>query len=200
MKKGYTDITILVDRSGSMEWEQDDTEDQLNAYVRDLKNLEGDVRVSFYVFDSIWDLEEQRTNVDCIFSERPLESVPRLRLEPRGGTPLLDALGRVINATGSRLHSKPECSRPDRVLFVIITDGGENTSHEFSMDQIREMMKHQQDKYNWNFVYLGANQDSIAEESSVGIVGASSMTYNQTQKGLAANTRHLLYHHTVGYY
>lgn len=84
-------------------------------------------------------------------------------------TALLDAVGRAINETGQRLAVMPEHERPGLVVFVIITDGQENSSHEFTKTQIKELIKHQQTKYAWQFTFLGANQDAFAEARSIGI-------------------------------
>jgi hypothetical protein len=88
---------------------------------------------------------------------------------PRGGTALLDAVGRAINETGERLARMPEEDRPGLVIFVVMTDGEENSSKEFSKARIKEMIQHQQEVYNWHFTFLGANQDAFAEAGGMGI-------------------------------
>jgi hypothetical protein len=99
---------------------------------------------------------------------------------PHGGTPLLDSIGWAIDDTGERLSSLPESERPSKVLFVIITDGEENASQVFNYTEIQEKIKHQTEAYSWDFMYLGANQDAIAEGSKMGISGASSLSYAAT--------------------
>jgi hypothetical protein len=84
-------------------------------------------------------------------------------------TALLDAVGRAVNETGQRLSRMDEADRPGLVVFVIVTDGAENSSHEFTKAQIKEMITHQQSVYNWQFVFLGANQDAFAEAHDLGI-------------------------------
>lgn len=200
MKKGYTDITILLDRSGSILDCLEAMQDSLNEYLSGLKEQDGDVRVSAYQFDALYDANYKPTiYVDCLFTERPVKELSsRITIEPRGWTPLLDAMGRVITNTGARLASKPEDERPERVLFVTITDGLENTSQEFTRKSIKSMITHQTDKYNWNFVYLGANQDAFSVAEGLGISIGSTMTYNTSKAGLH-NTIRSLNSYTASY-
>ena len=95
-----------------------------------------------------------------------------ISLVPRGSTALLDAVGRAINETGERLAKMNEEDRPGLVVFVVMTDGEENSSQEFSKDQIKQMITHQQDTYGWHFTFLGANQDAFAEAGALGIHAA----------------------------
>jgi hypothetical protein len=109
------------------------------------------------------------TEYEFVHRAKPIEGVPEYVLTPRGGTALLDAVGRAINETGERLAAMPEAHRPGLVVFVVMTDGEENSSREFSKSQIKEKISHQQDKYGWQFVFLGANQDAFAEAGSMGM-------------------------------
>ena len=88
---------------------------------------------------------------------------------PRGSTALLDAVGQAINETGARLAAVDESQRPGLVVFVIVTDGQENSSREFTREQIRTMVEHQQSAYKWQFTFLSANQDAFAAGGSMGI-------------------------------
>jgi len=103
---------------------------------------------------------------------------------PRGWTALLDAIGRTINATGARLGAMPEDQRPEKVIFVIVTDGKENVSQEFrEPEKVFQMIGHQRDVYQWDFVFIGANQDAIAVGATFNIPAASSMTYAANAAG-----------------
>jgi len=106
---------------------------------------------------------------------------------PRGSTALLDVMGRTIVDTGSRLSSLSEEDRPDNVIFVIVTDGHENASREFTASSVFDMVKHQTENYSWNFVYLGANQDAIAVGASLGIRRGSSISYSATAAGTSSS-------------
>jgi hypothetical protein len=94
------------------------------------------------------------------------------------GTPLMDAIGVAINETGAKLAALPESERPEKVFFVILTDGQELHSRTYNRAQINEMITHQKNIYNWAFVFLAANQDAITVGASYGIAAQSSMTYD----------------------
>ena len=96
---------------------------------------------------------------------------------PRGSTALLDAVGRAINETGERLTKMPEADRPGLVIFVIVTDGEENASHEFSKARVKKMIQRQQTKYNWQFTFLGAEQDAFTEAGGMGIAAAGTANF-----------------------
>ena len=167
MRNDLTDITIVLDRSGSMTTVQQEAEHGLNHFISEQKNQPTDAIFTLVQFD---------TEYEFVHSGIPIQSVPHCKLEPRGWTALFDALGRAIQETGSRLGSISESDRPGLVLFVILTDGQENSSKEYKKDQIKSMIEHQQSHYNWKFIFLGANQDSFAEADALGI-----------QKNAAAN-------------
>ena len=118
-----------------------------------------------------------------MYAGKPIAEVPPLALEPRGATALLDAIGKTIHETGRRLAALPEAERPERVLFVVISDGQENASTEFSSERILAMTTHQASAYKWEFVYLGANQDAIAEAAKMGIRNAANYVRNGRRHG-----------------
>jgi hypothetical protein len=93
-------------------------------------------------------------------------------------TALLDAVGRGISETGERLRKMKKKDRPGLVVFVIVTDGHENSSQEYTRDKIREMIKHQREKYNWQFIFLGADDSAFDEARSWGIALQSTAVYN----------------------
>lgn len=101
-----------------------------------------------------------------------LAKVRKFKLVPRGSTALLDAVGRAINETGERLAKMPEAERPGLVVFVVMTDGLENSSREFTKSHIKQMIEHQQSVYKWQFTFLGANQDAFAEGGAMGVAAA----------------------------
>ena len=99
----------------------------------------------------------------------PIEEIPEYHLVPRGSTALLDAVGRAINETDERLAGMEESERPGLVVFVIVTDGHENSSREFTKPQIKKIIENRQDRCDWQFTFLGANQDAFAEAGHMGI-------------------------------
>ncbi len=98
-------------------------------------------------------------------------------------TALYDAVGRTINSVGQKLAALPENERPDQVIFVILTDGFENASREFSAVKISEMIRHQTEKYGWEFVFIGANQDAVLSAQQIGIKAGAALTYAANAKG-----------------
>jgi hypothetical protein len=101
-------------------------------------------------------------------------------LIPRGGTALLDAVGFAVSKTGERLAAMDEAARPGEVVMLIATDGEENSSREYTLPQVKDMITAQQDTYGWKFVFIGANQDAFASGSGMGIPVASSANYSVT--------------------
>ena len=175
-----TDITIVLDRSGSMQGIAEATITGVNSFINAQRKVEGECVVSLTQFDDQY---------DPIYTARPLQDVPELNgitFVPRGMTALLDAIGRTITRTGERLAATHETRRPAKVIFVIMTDGAENVSKEYTRARVNEMIAHQRSKYSWEFVFLGANQDAIAVGASMGIPAASSMTYAATAAGTAS--------------
>jgi uncharacterized protein YegL len=180
-KKGFTDITVLLDRSGSMSSIAKDVSGGLKTLVEDQKKLPGECNFSLVEFDSMGN----DSAINWIMESKPLNSVENLpEFSPRGSTPLLDALGDTIARVGTRLRSLPEESRPERVVFVIITDGQENASRKYKLAEIADKIKHQTQVYNWDFLYLGANVDSFAEAGNLGISLRSARNYTPDSKGV----------------
>ena len=171
MRAELTDITVVLDRSGSMQVCQSDSEGGLNRFIEDQKKQPGEAVFTLVQFD---------TEYEFVHRAIPIQTVPHCPLVPRGNTALLDAVGRAIVETGERLSKMNEADRPGLVVFVILTDGEENSSREFTLEKVREMISHQQSVYKWQFTYLGANQDAFAEAGSLGIVGAAANITNQT--------------------
>ena len=160
MRTDLTDITMVIDRSGSMESIKSDAEGGINSFIDQQKQEPGEALLTLVQFD---------TDYEFVHSGVPVKQIPAFTLVPRGSTALLDAVGRAINETGARLAAMAESQRPALVVFVIVTDGAENSSREFTRDQIRTMVEHQQSAYKWQFTFLAANQDAFAAGGSMGI-------------------------------
>jgi uncharacterized protein YegL len=160
MKKELTEIVLVVDRSGSMDCVREDAEGGINTFIEEQKKHEGDATLTLVQFD---------TKYEFVCRGTPIQDVPHYTLVPRGMTALLDAVGKAINETGERLSTILEKDRPGLVVFVVMTDGLENSSKEFTKSQIKEMISRQQDQYRWQFTFLGANQNAFREGEGVGI-------------------------------
>lgn len=163
MKQDLTEIVVILDRSGSMSSIKDDVIGGFNSFIEEQRKVEGFANVSLYMFDDQY---------ESVYEGTELYLVPKLTNEtfvPRGTTALLDSIGKTINSVGARLANTPESERPSKVMVVIITDGHENSSKEFTAAQIKEMTEHQTNVYGWQFLYIGANQDSFSVAQSYGI-------------------------------
>lgn len=159
-----TEIVCILDRSGSMCTIWKDMIGGLCSFIDEQKDLPGKANITMVAFDSKYD--ELTKSMD-ISKFKTLEVMDGIH--PRGTTALYDAVGRTINSVGRRLREMNDSERPGTVLFFIVTDGYENSSREFSVLRIKEMIQHQTNKYNWKFSYLGANQDAFAVGDSIGI-------------------------------
>ncbi len=176
MNQQKSEIILVLDRSGSMESIKTDMEGGLKSFIEKQKLDQGECLVSLYQFDTIYEKVFEAVNV---------KEVKDIVLTPRGGTALNDAIGLTINAVGNRLKNTLENDRPGLVVFVVITDGEENSSHEFSGDKVKEMVKHQTEKYQWQFVFLGANQDAVLAGGALGISTSNSMSYGANMRGVS---------------
>ena len=162
--KDATHIAVLLDRSGSMGDIRDDAIGGFNCFLKEQKAAGANATLTLVQFDT--------ESTDVVHESMPILEVPDLNhqtFQPRGGTPLLDALGQTIDSTGRALAAIPEANRPNKVVFVVITDGQENSSHQHTKASVKERIDHQSSHYNWQFVFLGANQDAFDEAGAVGI-------------------------------
>lgn len=163
-----TDITFVLDRSGSMEAARLDTQGGFDAFVRSQQELPGHCRFTLVQFDT-------QDPFEIVYDAVPVNDVVPLVLEPRSGTPLLDAIGNAIHHTERRLQ---RLQGPVKPIFVILTDGCENSSTDFDRAKVYELIS-KRTEAGWEFVYLGANQDAIQEGGNLGVSPDHSMTYSQ---------------------
>jgi uncharacterized protein YegL len=186
MKKDYTHITILLDRSGSMASVKDDTIGGLNQFLAEQKKVKGEATLTLNQFD-----DQYETVIDAadIQSAKPLTNKTFI---PRGNTALLAAIGKSVDETGETIKNKQEHDRPEKVIFVIVTDGQENHSQhvDWAKDKtkaaISAKIKHQTEVYKWEFVFIGANQDAIAEAADIGIGADMALNYASNAIGTQA--------------
>ena len=168
MKANLTDITLVIDRSGSMASVRDDAEGGVNEFIKQQAQEPGEALLTLVQF---------ATEYEFLHKGVAIGQVPEYKLHPRGMTALLDAVGRAINEAGERLSAMDEAERPGLVIFVVMTDGHENSCREFSRSQIKEMIERQRRDYNWQFTFLGANQDAFAEAGAMGMDAAGAANY-----------------------
>ena len=177
MNMNLTEIVFLIDRSGSMGGLETDTIGGFNAFIDKQKQLEGNTIVTTVLFDDKYEV---------IWKGITAEKVKLTNKEyfVRGSTALLDAVGKTILEVGYRLSNMVEEARPAKVIFVITTDGMENASKEFTYKKVKELIKHQQEKYHWEFIFLGANIDAAKEADSIGISQNNAFSYEASKEGV----------------
>ena len=178
--KNKTDITIILDRSGSMNSVKSDTIGGFNSFLSEQQNVDGEASLSLIQFDDQYEVG---------YLDKDIKSADNLTdatFQPRGSTALFDAVGRTINSVGQRLASLPEEERPNKILLVVMTDGFENASREFNAVKISEMINHQRNVYKWEFMFIGANQDAVMSAQEIGIPAAASLTYAANTEGTRA--------------
>lgn len=175
--KNVTEMVFILDRSGSMSGLEGDTIGGYNGFIKRQKTLPGKARLTTVLFDDDYEILHDRIDIQSV---RPLTSSDYY---VRGCTALLDAIGKSINFTKNRIQkTKPEY-RPNKVLFVITTDGHENASCEFTAYQVRKMIKHQKEQYDWEFIFLGANIDAVKTAEEFGIEHSKAVRYHADSKG-----------------
>ena len=175
MKAGYTHVSMLLDRSGSMATTKNDTIGGINSFIEEQRKVPGVMTLTLCQFD---------TEYDVVHNALDIQKIPLLTDQsfiPRGSTALLDALAKCIIDTGKKLAEIPEDDRPERVMMVIVTDGEENSSREQTKKSVADMVKHQEDAYKWHFVYIGANQDAFSEAGKMGM--SAGLNYHASTVG-----------------
>ncbi len=181
MKPDYTHISVILDRSGSMESIRDDIIGGFNAFVKEQKGEPGTATLTLVQFDT-------QDVYEIVYRFTPIKQVTELDRKtyiPRASTPLLDALGRGINDLETAISDMKEDERPTKVVMVVITDGQENSSREFRKDQIVRMIKDRTDKNDWQFVFLSADLGAIGDAMSYGIDPNAALLFEKSQKGTA---------------
>lgn len=179
MRQDYTDVTVVLDRSGSMESIRSEMEGGFASFVKQQQAHPGRCLVTMVQFDG------EATEVR--YAGVPITQVGPLNLVPRGMTPLLDATALSVRTTGDRLAALPEKERPGQVLVLIITDGQENASRHTTAEQLRAMIEHQRSHYQWEFIYLGANVDAFAEGAQMGIPATHNVNFDADADGVQAS-------------
>lgn len=176
--KNKTHITFVIDRSGSMQSVKEDAEGGFNTLIAEQRALSGECSLTIVEFDNVYD----------IFYNGNIKDFGKYTLIPRGGTALLDAMGRAIVETGEFLSSIPEEERPALVIFCVVTDGQENSSREYSRAKIKEMIKVQNDSYKWQFTFLCSDMSTFLEAQDLEIDSVAAFDMNQFKGTYAATS------------
>jgi uncharacterized protein YegL len=182
MKKGLTELVFILDRSGSMSGLEKDTIGGFNGMIEKQKKEAGEVIVSTVLFDD--DTEVLHNRVDI----RSIHPMTDREYYVRGCTALLDAVGGAITHIKRVRKSLPKSERPEKTIFIITTDGMENSSRRYSYNKVKELIENRRAK-NWEFIFLGANIDAVAEAGRLGIQASRAVNYKCDAAGTALNYR-----------
>lgn len=168
-------ICLILDRSGSMQGRESDVVGGVNAFIKEQQKVEGEADICLVRFDS-----------EAIERFRPLQSLDKVvplgihEYAPRGGTPLLDAIGQSMD----ELESDWVGGGYDRGILLIVTDGKENASKVFTKAMIKERITTAQESGQWGVIYLGANVDAFSEAGQMGIHRSSIAGYTNNTMGI----------------
>ena len=179
MKKDYTHISVILDRTGSMEAIRNDTIGGFNAFLEQQRAEPGKATMTLVQFDS-------QDPYEVIHRFKTVDKVSELNRQtyvPRAMTPLLDAIGRGINDLEENLGQLKEEEYPSKIIFVIVTDGQENASREFRREQIQKMISDKSEKESWQFVFLSADLAAMGDAMSVGFTADSSLLFAKDSEG-----------------
>ena len=185
MRKGLTEIVFILDRSGSMSGLESDTIGGFNSLIAKQKKEEGEAYISTVLFDDV---------TEVLHDRRSLEQIKPLTEDDyyvRGCTALLDAVGGAIHHIGNVHKYARDEDRPEKTLFIITTDGQENSSKHYSYKQVKHMVERQKERYGWEFLFLGANIDAVAEAERFGIRRDRAVNYHADCAGTAVNYKAL---------
>lgn len=177
MKENLIWIIEVVDESGSMGDIKSDTIGAYNLFINEQKKVEGDALISLVKFN---------TKIEKVYENLDIKEVPLLNdgnYIPQSYTRLYDAIGYTIKEVKNKIKALTEEEKPEKVLFVILTDGQENRSKDYNREKVFNKIKKYEAK-NWEFIYLGANQDAMEEGGKIGIKMSNSTTWSADSKGV----------------
>ena len=181
MKKGLTEIVFILDRSGSMAGLEPDTIGGYNSMIEKQKNEKGEALISTILFDNETEVLHDRVPIGKI------EPITEKEYFVRGSTALLDAVGGAIHHIASIHKYAREEDVPEKTLFIITTDGMENSSREYSYDKVKKMVEKRKEKDHWEFIFMGANIDAVSVANKFGVDRSRAVTYECDGAGTALN-------------
>lgn len=166
-----TEIIIIADRSGSMQIVREDAQGAINAFLADQREVPGEARVTLVQFDDKYEV---------VYQGRDVQVAPSYELQPRGCTALLDAVGKTLAAEGLRIAGQKWA---DLVIVMVVTDGLENASAEYTQARVKEMVTHCE-KHGWSFIWQAANIDAFSVAKNLGSMGTMNNSYAATAAGM----------------
>ena len=181
MQKGLTELVFILDKSGSMAGLEKDTIGGFNSMLKKQKEEQGECRVTTVLFDNRYTLLHDRIDIQAVSPMTAREYCVG------GSTALLDAMGRTISKISAVQRNTAEEFRAEKVIFIIITDGEENASREFSSAEVKRMIRREQEEHGWEFLFLGANIDAVETAGRFGISADRAVDYVPDPMGTALN-------------
>lgn len=181
MRKGLTEIVFILDRSGSMAGLEADTIGGYNSMLERQKKEDGEAVISTVLFDDVCEVLHDRVSLE------KMQCITEKEYFVRGCTALLDAVGGAIHHIGTVHRYAREEDRPEKILFIITTDGMENSSRRYTYRKVKEMVERQQEKYGWEFLFLGANIDAIQVAGKFGIARDYAVNFENDSAGTQLN-------------
>ena len=181
MKNNRTELVFILDKSGSMAGLETDTIGGFNAMLKKQKAQEGDCRITTVLFDNNHELLHDRIDIGFV------SPLTEKEYWVGGSTALLDAIGFTIGKIGKVQQQTKEGTGAGQVLFVIITDGMENASREFTYEKVKQMIEYRKAEFSWEFIFLGANIDAAATAKSFGIHPDRAQNFHADKAGVALN-------------
>lgn len=181
MKKGLTELVFILDKSGSMGGLETDTIGGYNSMLKKQQAIEGECHITTVLFDHNYELLHDRIDIEAV------SPITEKEYQVGGATALLDAIGRTIHKIGNAQKHTAEDYRAEKVMFVIITDGEENASREYSAEKIKAQIEQQKTKDGWEFIFLGANIDAVEAAGRFGIAPDRAVDYLADSEGTKLN-------------
>ena len=177
IKNGITEMVFVIDKSGSMAGMEEDTVGGFNSMIEKQRQLEGKCYVSTVLFSNYPKVLHDREDIAKI------EPMTERDYCVGGGTALLDAIGGAIHHIGN-VHKYARAEDvPEHTIFVITTDGMENASREYDSERVKNMIRRQEERYGWEFLFVAANIDAVETARHIGIRRERAAEYRQTREG-----------------
>ena len=177
IKNGITEMVFIIDKSGSMAGMEEDTVGGFNAMIEKQKKLDGKCYVSTVLFSNRSSVLHDRIDIQKI------ELMTEREYCVGGGTALLDAIGGAIHHIGNVHKYARNEDVPEHTIFVITTDGMENASCEYDSERVKQMIRRQEERYGWEFLFVAANIDAVETARNIGIRRERAANYKQTREG-----------------
>ena len=183
MKMGLTELVFILDKSGSMGGMETDTIGGYNTMLKKQQTVDGECHITTVLFDNNYELLHDRIDIKAV------SPITEKEYQVGGSTALLDAIGRTIHKIGNAQNHTADDYRAEKVMFIIITDGEENSSREYSSEKVKAQIERQKTKYGWEFIFLGANIDAVETAGWFGISADRAQNYHADSEGIELNFR-----------